>query len=413
MLNRPVSKPVKYLLFYLLLMFFFYLGDSIMSFSSPVVISQNLENSTLMGLVIGFSSLVGFLVDLSISKFYPNKNFDFFAKLMFKLVVFFPLAFLLLPHEIWVFLFAMGVWGIYYELSRFAHFNFINYYLDHHQHAKAWSLIGMAQTIAITLGPIVAAYLLDSSSSKLVFWAACVLFILSYLIFMFSIGKLKPHQDEKTISNQKIPAISLSQELNLWRIMLKKVWPLYLLLIVVTLLDSAFWVAGPLLVGKVDVWYMKFLLPAYTIPALLESFYIDKLTAKFSKKRLAFVSGIVGGLLVVLSFIVITNWWLLIYILLAGAFIHLVFTNVYAVFEDYVERLGYFKNDLIGLQSSAISLAYMLGPISVGFLLDRIVYRLVIAIFAGLLVVLSVLCLLIVPRKIKMPQKELSEAVEE
>lgn len=413
MFSRPISKPIKYLFFYLLLMFFFYLGDSMMSFSSPVIISRNLNNSILMGLVIGFSSFIGFWVDILVSRLYPDKKFDFFAKLMFKLVVFFPLAFLLLPHEIWVFLFAMGVWGIYYELSRFAHFNFINYYLDHHQHAKAWSLIGLVQTVGVTVGPILAGYLLEDLVSKIVFWVAFGFFIVAYLIFTIFNHRLKKHQVGPAATHKPMQVISFGQELNLWRIMLKKVWPLYLLLIFVTLLDSSFWVAGPLLVEKVDVWYMKFLLPAYTLPALLESLYISKLSARFSKKKVAFISGIIGGSLVALSFVILSNWWLLVYIFLAGAFIHLVFTNVYAVFEDYVERLGYFKNDLIGLQSSAISLAYMLGPISVGFLLDRIVYRLVIAIFAGLLVVLSVLCLLIVPRKIKMPQKELSEAVEE
>lgn len=413
MFSPSFNRLVKYLAPYLVLMFFFYLGDSMMSFSSPVVVSQSLTNKTSMGLIIGFSSLVGFCVDLLVSRFFSNRRFDFFANLMYKFVIFFPLSLLLFPHKVWVFLFAMGVWGVYYELSRFSHFNFINNYLDHHQHAEAWSLIGLVQNLAISIGPVLAGYFLAGELFRNIFLLAFSFFIISYLIFTLFNRKLKKHQRHLNAEHENVGEMSFSQELRLWRIMLKKVWPLYLLLIVVTLLDAAFWVAGPLLVDQVDNWYIKFLLPAYTLPALLESLYISKLSNRFSKKKLAFIGGIIGGLLVALSFLTVGTWWLLVYVFLAGAFIHVVITSIYAVFEDYVERLGYFKNDLIGLQSSAISLAYMLGPAGVGFLLDRVVYRLVIAIFALLLVVFSVVCLLIVPRKIRMPQKELNKAVEE
>lgn len=402
------AKPTKHLAFYLLIMLLFYISDSIMSYGSPVVINDSLADPALMGLVFGFSSLVGFVFDLLASKFFPNKPFSFFADLMFKLVVFFPLTFLLLPSKIWIFLFAMGVWGVYYELSRFAHFNFINDYLSHDQHTKAWSLIGFVQTLGLTLGPIMASYLLSNHASWRLFLVAFVFSISAYLLYLKFVSFLKKHNCQ----NSPVRKISFLEQLQLWGILLKKLWPLYLFLIVVALLDCAFWVGGPLLIQSSEAWFMKFLLSTYAFSAFLQPFYMEKLSRRFSKKKLAFISGIIGGGLMGLSFLLLNSWWLLVFVFLAGVFTNTVFTAIYATFEDYVARLGYFKNDLIGLQSSAISVAYALGPIWVGFLIKKFNYNIAIASFAGLLLLTSIICLAIVPRKIKMPQKELHDMLE-
>lgn len=86
-----------------------------------------------------------------------------------------------------------------------------------------------------------------------------------------------------------------------------------------------------------------------------------------------------------------------------------IWPEVQATFENYVARLGNNSIDMVGLQASASSLAYIIGPIVTGTLAVLVGNQNTFAILGAILACVSLTMLIIVPRKIKMPQSELKQ----
>jgi len=77
----------------------------------------------------------------------------------------------------------------------------------------------------------------------------------------------------------------------------------------------------------------------------------------------------------------------------------------------YIKRLGSFDTDLIGLEQASTSLSYIIGPIVAGFIASRLSDQKVFLIFGVALGITALFALLTTPRKIKMPQTELSKSL--
>ena len=104
--------------------------------------------------------------------------------------------------------------------------------------------------------------------------------------------------------------------------------------------------------------------------------------------------------------------WYLAVVFISSTFTSLAFPELNATFEDYVARLDNFSNDLVGLRSSAGSLAYIIGPVTAGFLASKLGNWQTITIFAGALVIVAAAMLYVIPRKLRMPKQELVEVVK-
>lgn len=407
-------KNKSLIYFYAITMLFFYLGDSIMSYASPVVMENHTNRVWLMGLIFSFSSVIGFICDLLFAKWFSKQGYHFFAKFMFYLVSFFPLSFLLFPASTWSFLFAMAVWGVYYELTRFTHFNFIKRFIEHDEHSQAWDVINLFQTIAIIIGPIIASFAY-ARGERWPFIAALGTFLGSFLIYQFLIKKINQNHREPVTDKKEEEKRTTDQTLAIWWTLIKKVWPLYLFLFSLIVSESAFWTIGSLLsedLKKIH-WTGGLLLPMYSSASLLSVFLVDKFCGQMSKKRVALVSALIGGIILGIACLFFNGLILLGLVFLASAFISVAYPKIYAVFEDYVARLGLFRNDMIGIQGSAISLGYVAGPIIASVLATFISSQATLGYLAFFLSFVSGITLLIIPRKIKMPQQELQEINEE
>ena len=93
-----------------LMLFFFVLFDGIMSFVSPLIVSEHGVSGTMLGLIIGASSFAGALFDIILCRVLPHTNFRRLFILTFALAIFFPL-FMWIGSSAWVFLLGMGSMG--------------------------------------------------------------------------------------------------------------------------------------------------------------------------------------------------------------------------------------------------------------------------------------------------------------
>jgi MFS family permease len=153
----------------------------------------------------------------------------------------------------------------------------------------------------------------------------------------------------------------------------------------------------------------SFLIPAYIFPSIIVTLLAPRLAWRFGKKRVSFITAIIGSLILLAGGLIFPGGGFVIVVLLSSLFIEVSYPEIYAVFEDYVARLGVFGNDMVGLEGAAISLGFIAGPILAGILASFLGNQNAIVCFAGLFGLTAVLALSKVPRKIKMPQQELLE----
>lgn len=405
---RSWSHQSVYMLIFGLIIFFFAFSDAIMSYFTPVEMENHFQDAFLMGLVLSSSSAVGLISDFLISKYLPHYDYRFFIKWLIILATLFPLSFLMLPAMTLTYFAAMAIWGVYYEFSAFSQFNFIHQTVNTDQHAKAWSAVSAVHALAFLIGPVAAGIFLSHSRTLMLGAVLASLLVAGIFFLILQSINRKTEQPSPFLTKR-----TFKTELRLWKLLLGKIWPIYIFFFALVILDTSFWTVGPLISEQIikHSWIGALLLPAYTMPSLLTPFIIRKISPQVSKKRLAFIAAIIGAT------IMGGGAWLfgtgspilIIAVLIGSIFISVDYPEIEAVFEDYIARIDGYENDLVGLRASASSLAYIIGPILAGFAAEMLGYSKTMGLFALILVVVSTIVLFVTPRKIRMDHRGLEE----
>jgi len=387
------------------MIFFVSIADAIMSYVVPIAIEEHVSSTFMMGLVFSFSSVVGFASDFILAKIFRYKHHHFFLKMFFLTAVIFPLTFLLPHKNVITLLLAMGIWGIYYEFGGFSKFQFVKEKMMVADHAISWGVLSTFSSLAYAFGPILASFMLNQSENS-PFYLVLVLLCVGFLIYY---PQLYKNRHKHLSLPQEETKMSTSGEIKIWLTLLKKVWPIYLFFTIIVIIDSCFWSVGTLLSEQLKAQHPwgGFLLTIHMLPPLFIGFLIPLAAKPVGKKRAAFISALISGVFLTIAGFTTNIPLFLGFILISSIASSISFPEIYAVFEDYIARLGDHKVDMIGLQGSASSLAYVIGPIVSGALATFFGNQFTFSIMGGLLVITSIIMLLIVPKKIKMPQQEL------
>lgn len=399
------TPAIKFLLSFAFLVFVISFGDAIMAYYAPVFISEWVVSPLMMGLIISASSAFGLAADFLMSKSYPEKNYLFFIKWAILGGLSFPLFFLL-PPRIPVMILAMAVWGIYYEFFLFGNFHAVKSLVDYRHHAFAWGTVSVFKSAAYLLGPVVAILLLTQSSRGPLYGALTIHLIALFGLIVFT--RAKGYRPAKHFPSRHR---SFSNELKIWKTLNKRLWPLLIFAMVLAIVDAAFWTVGAVLSEELRQIHPLggTLLIAYMLPSLFVGVIAAKAAEPFGKKRIAFISGAISGVLLMAAGLVPSITLFILLIFFSSAFMSLAVPEILAAFEDYIERLGDMGNDLIGLENSFTSLSFIIGPVMAGGVAAVLGYQQSFAVFGLLLFIVSIAMLAIVPRKVKLPQGELKK----
>lgn len=383
-----------------------------MSYTTPVFIESRVSTPLLMGLVMSFSSIVGLACDFIFSRLFPGKSFHLLYWLTFFVALLFPVIFLVFPPEIATLILGVGIWGVYYELIQFTNYHFVNNRIPQARFASAWGLISVVKGFAYLVGPIIAAYLISLSFahtflSSIIFYCASALTFL----FLFRLHTRPPVTAPPTPASQPV---ALSKITSIWSALWHKTWPIYIFFVTCFLIDSAFWTIGTLFseILRAKSFLGNFLLPAYTLPSLFIGSLAGLAAKPFGKKRAAFATAILAGLLLIPVGFVTSTPAILVLVLLSSMGSAITFPEIEATYEDYMHRLGKSGDVVVGMESSASSVAYIIGPIIAGGIGSLLGYPKTFSVLGGLLVVISLLALVIVPRKVRLPQQEIAAVLE-
>lgn len=380
-------------------------GDAIMSYVTPVLIEDSLKDPFLVGIVISLSSLFGIFFDFYVGERLSNKSYGFFIKWTILIALLFPLIFLFLPRITVFFVLAMIVWSIYYELRNYSKYNFVHNFVAKNEHTIAFSITNTFQWAAYALGPLAAVYLLDKHINVPLITAVAVILVSALYYTLISKHIRKPTLDELAVFRHK----SVKKELKLLNVLVKSIWPLLLFNFAIVLVDVSFWTTGILFAEKLRATNQLggLFMTAYGIPALYVGFLVPLMFKHTGKKKNAYILGIATGIFVLLLGLVTNTALILLAVLLLSTCVSSCVILLDAVFEDYVARLKDEGNDLISISSMSTNLSYTLGPIMLGFIASKVSYEATFVFTGVLLILVSIISLAFTPSKIRMPNRDL------
>lgn len=406
----PKIKVYLPLIAFSFIIFLVSLHDGIMSYMAPVIIQDRVKDAFLVGLILATSSLFGMFFDFIIAKFFSFKNYVFFMIWTLIFAICFPLIFLFLPRNLLPFVFAMIVWSVYYELRSYSKFDFVHKFLPVQKNTEAWAIMTIFQSASYMLGPAVTVFLLAKHTDLPLYASLALTSASIFLFFIFVASYGRKHTKE--ISNGEKPR-SIWKELRILKILTKRIWVLVIFGFTTTLLDVAFWTTGVLYAEKLRAeskWGALFLV-FYCLPTIFVGWIIPYIYKPLGKKRTSFIGGIFAGICLVLIGLTKNIFIILGLVFLTSIFINVANILLFAVFEDYVTRLDKAGNDLVSIGQLSGNLAYTLGPIFLGLVVKFAGFGWSFILTGLILSFSAVYALLVVPRKIKMPQRELVEVL--
>jgi len=388
------------------MLFFLYLGDGILSDWVPSFIQGSTKSSITMGLIISFSSVVGFLADLvfpGLLKKLKTKKLMLMAigtSLLFCGILLWMIAWPILL----LFLFSMAVWGLYYEFLGFGSQQFVSESVPLQSRSGVWAIMGVFRSLAYFLGPIIGSYVALSIGNSETVWVAVASVIVGLLIWL-SWGKRNTNYATEITKER----FSIWQEVKRWKTLSVHVWPILVISVVMGIVDATFWTTGTVLSDSMarDNWLGGMFLPAYMLPMVFVGIIVAKWGIYRGKKKIAETFMLVAGLLLAALSFNDSSYFMLLVSLLSGAALSIAWPMTEAVYSDITERMGYEGKHMMGLSSSTLSLAYIIGPVMAGGIAQLVGERLTFSVMGILMALVALILLIVTPRKLRLPQSEI------
>lgn len=387
-------------------LFFVFLSDAVLSFWVPVYFERVLKSATLTGLIMGFSSIVGLVLDV----FLPQiiKSITVRKLILFSVVTNFVFCFLLIwsswtPY-IFLLLFSMASWGIYYELLSFAQQQFVSDATPLKFHTAAWGIIGVFKNLAYFLGPIIVGNLWRGSGSGPLYLA------LIFSGISFLILSVYGNKHDRPLSIE-IAKVSFRSEFGHWVVLFKHVWPVLILSTLLGVIDATFWSVGAIytdLLSEKETLGGMFL-SFYMLPSLFMGFVLAKWGIYKKKKKTAIKFLVFAGIFFSLLGLFDNLVYISLLVFLASLAISVAFPLVDGVYSDIVARMGRERKHMIGLSISTISLAYIFGPPLAGFIADMVGYKETFVVLGFATALICTILFLSTPKKLLLPQAEIGK----
>jgi len=320
------------------------------------------------------------------------------------------LILIFIPRYLFTLVAAMITWSVYYEFRNYSKFNFVEKYLPPNKNAQAWSTMSIFQSLAYMTGPAIAVYLFANKIRSSLTFALLATLTASVLFLLFEIKFAKRKRDDK--SDREIR--SLFDEVKVTHVLTRKIWPLVTFSFALTLLDASFWSIGVLFSESLRLKHPAggLFLTMYGLPAILTGLTAPRIYSYLGKKRTSFIAGVFAGVLMI-CISLLKNVYLILGMVFLVAFASgIAFILIYATFEDYITRLDGDGNNMVSIGQISQNVAYVLGPIFFGIVSKDGNYGHSFIAAGEILIFFSILALITVPRKIKMPHKEIKEIVE-
>lgn len=390
--------------------FFLYLGDAIISDWAPVYMQETLGGSLLMGLMMSFSSIMGFLADLIFPQLFRKVSERRMVMLAISSVLMTAGVFVWTTHfpMIGLFLLAMGTWGLYYEFLGFGLTSYVSKIAPMPERAGVWSVVGVVKSIAYCIGPLIGSWLFVLQGNVAVIFVYAGMALVSYVIWLaVGLRNKKGTADD----DRDTEGFHILEEIGYWKSLFVHVWPILLVSYTLGIVDATFWTTGVVLSDTLveKSWWGGLFLSGYMLPEIFLGFVVVRLGISKGKKKMAERFLLLSGLLMVCLGFFESPATMVVLAFLVGSMAAIAWPLVNAVYSDILVRMGKEQKHLTGMASSMINLSYITGPVIAGLLANEIGEKKTMM-FVGMFVAFVAFILLFVtPKKLKLPQVEITE----
>ena len=381
-----------------LMLMFFILFDSMIMYILPLAITQSGINESLMGLIIGSSSLAGLIFDLVLCRFLNNTNYRRLFLIMF-IAAFGYLTVVFFANKITVFLIAMILWGLYYDLLNLGRYDFVSKISTATNRVVNFSKITAFANIGYLFGPLIAGYLVGEFLDYPPFIAALIFLLISFMIFHFLIK----NDDEIKFQNNHIHRLSVLIEFDLWKKIGRKIVSPLLTIFIICLIDAYYWTLTPLLEQQQGLLGGKgmLIMIGYNLPPLLIGLVSGFAFKKYHKKRVAIICILLSGLIFILFLVTKNPNVILILNFAAGFFLTVAQSSASATISDFITETPHLEKEINTLNDSFVNLGYIVGPMTAGFLGQYFGYIGAFSILGWVGLVVGLMLLVETPKKIK------------
>lgn len=367
---KKSNNQLPLVLVFAVVVLFWAIFDGVMSYITPLLIKQQGFSNSEIGLIIGFSSVAGALFDFFIYKIFKNTNFRRLILGMFIVCFAYPLL-LWQAKSIWLFLLAMSVWGIYYDLYGFGVFNFVAKYIKRKNNSSSFGVIQVFKSLGNIIGPLIVGFVIVGSVDWRSFVFSWIALAMGFVLFIYLFFMIRGHGVIGNLFQQQLIHRDIFAQYRVWRKLGGLLRPVLAIAFYYRVIDAFFWTLIPLYVVSTNYQQLGgLLLAAYSIPALIAGWFVGSLTNKYGKKRTAYSSLLAGSLILALFFFIHNEIVLVLSIFLASFFIKLTRPVTFSSFADYINDAPLIEIEIEGLEDFSANLGYIFGPILAGILAD-------------------------------------------
>ncbi len=353
------------------MIFFWALFDGIISFITPIFITDVGFTNTEMGLIIAFSSVAGAIFDFILTKVIPTTHYRRLFIFVFILCFFHPFV-LFFAKSALVFLFAMAIWGLYYDLDSFAQFDFIARHSRPNEHCKNSGIVTVFKSLGYLLAPVLAGLVVTTHRTFNPLAFALLYLFVAFLFFVVLYRLTASASHLQPITHHRRP--NIFAELGLWRRVGIILLPVLLFNTGTYIFEATFWTIGPLFAGNFTEFsdFSGIFMMLYGLPPLLTGWFVENFTSRFGKKRTAYISFLLGNFFLIPFAFVNSPYIILVLVFLSSVVNSFAWPAIKGAYVDYINESHQYENEIVGLNDFSTNIGYVIGPIMAGFLSDRI-----------------------------------------
>lgn len=409
MRNILTASYGRKFIFFLVLTFFWYSADTILTYLTPVLVEERESNLLLLGLIVSLGSVAGIAADLASSWLFNDRHFPFFYTAGFIIALLVPVF---LPFEgVLPIILLIMLGGMQFELFSFGQEDYLSHHIERRHQILVSSLITVVVTIASLAVPFIINPYLESLSFQFPFVLYIVLMLCGFLyFFMFRPAKRK---DRESVAQKRVGFIN---ELRIWTLLTKKTGSVFIVMLTMMFLDAVFWTLGPLLTFQYAAEQggelAGLFIPMYMLPGLFVSVYAPRIGNKLGELKASIVTLLLSGVVLVLFLVTDNIALLLLFTFMSSVFNSATLPLIEGVLAHLISRLGDDGGHLIGLRGFATDIGYIIGPIFSGVIAQFFGIREGFG-FLGVVVIFVCMVLLIRQQKtIRLPKKQLHDLEE-
>ncbi|HSX24996.1 MAG TPA: MFS transporter [Candidatus Andersenbacteria bacterium] len=346
---------------------FFVIFDGIIMYLSPIVMQRSGIPLSMIGIIIGLSSVAGMLFDILLLRLLEKTTFKKIFFYMFLAAATVPF-FLFGTNSITMYLIAMAAWGLYYNLYDIGTLDFIGLTTVTNQHTNSFGILRVFEDLGYLIAPAFASFSLVLIGTSNIFpWWIYGLFVVAFVFYLLLCYSKMPKRNIAAAERKTI--VSLITEIGIWSKIGHLILPILFLTLTINLVDDAIWTIGPLFSESLKSAHeigSAFMI-AYTIPPLLVGWFVGQFANRFNKKRTALTSLLIGSLLLLIIGVLTIKALILITIFCISFCFAFVWPTINAAYADDITDRSIYHELLETIDDLFTNIGDTVGPILGGY----------------------------------------------